>query len=74
MLNNYEISDEYVRTLSKFASDCDILILLDECIKDSLREREIFFVTQGRYPDTRNELMKLKFDLIQRIQLLKRGE
>ncbi|MGL5648287.1 MAG: hypothetical protein ACRDDY_10580 [Clostridium sp.] len=74
MDNKMLMSDNYVKLLTKFAADPEIFELIDECIKDELREREKYFLATGKYPDVRNGLMKLKMDINQRVTLFKEGK
>lgn len=74
MDNKFLLSDKYEKLLTKFAADPEIFDLIDECVKDDLREREKYFLATGKYPDTRNGLMKLKMDINQRVTLFKEGK
>ncbi|MGL5716196.1 MAG: hypothetical protein ACRCXX_06165 [Cetobacterium sp.] len=74
MDNKMLMSDSYVKLLTKFAADSEVFELIDECIKDELREREKYFLATGKYPDVRNGLMKLKMDINQRATLFKEGK
>ena len=49
--------------LDKFTGNSELLKLIEECILDDIRQREIYYLSNGRYPQQRDLLMKLKFDL-----------
>ena len=54
----------YDELLTKFSGNYDLFELIKWCILDWQEERELFFQMNGKYPEERNLLMKLKFDLV----------
>lgn len=55
---------KYDELLSKFCGNTELLELIKWCVLDWEEERELFFERYGKYPEQRNLLMKLKFDLV----------
>lgn len=54
----------YEVLLEQFSSNMDIYDLIEECILDDLGKREAEYIRNGKYPEQRNLLMKLKSDLL----------
>ena len=55
--------DKYKIMLRKLCRDDDVRELIDECRMSYIEDRENFFLTEGRYPEERDLLAKLSFDL-----------
>lgn len=55
---------KYDELLNNFYGNYELLELIKWCILDWEEEREVFFQRNGKYPEQRNLLMKLKFDLV----------
>lgn len=55
---------EYEKLLNKFCDDTDIFELIEQCILDEFGQREATYELNGRYPEKRELIMKLKADLI----------
>lgn len=57
-------TNKYKKLLEKYCYDTDIFELIEQCILDEAGCREAEFVRSGRYPERRELIMKLKYDLI----------
>ena len=55
--------DKYGELLNLYCSDNNLLLLIDCLRKESEREMEIHFIEHGKYPEQRNLISKLLFDL-----------
>lgn len=55
---------QYEKLLIKYCSDTDIFELIEECILDDYGQREATYIRNGKYPEKRELIMKLKSDLI----------
>ena len=64
---------EYEKLLKEFCMNENIFNLIEQCILDEYGKRETHYITNGKYPEERNLLMKLKADLIVTEQTVKRG-
>lgn len=54
---------EYQTLLDKFTGNNELIKLIEECQLEEERLRESHFLRNAVYPDRRNLLMKLIFDL-----------
>lgn len=59
------ISPEYKKLLIKFCSNKELTELIKECILDLEKAKELHYNRNNKYPEERNPLMKLLFDLEQ---------
>lgn len=57
-------SQTYDELLTEFSGNKRLVELIKWCILDWEESKELAYRTFGEYPDERNLLMKLKFDLI----------
>lgn len=55
---------DYEKLLNKYCADTDIFELIEQCILDEYGQREAIYELNGRYPEKRELIMKLKADLI----------
>lgn len=62
-LASIEIRKKYTSLLLKFCGDKDLINLLEQCIIDNIRETEDLYKRGGKYPEKRNLLDKLIYDL-----------
>lgn len=60
----FQLGDRYQELLKKYCNDTDLLELINLCIIDNRRERELFYLSKGKYPDKRELIEKLRIDLL----------
>ena len=56
--------EKYDILLAKFCKNDEIVEMLEECMLDELGKREFKYIKNGKYPEYRDLLGKLKTDLI----------
>lgn len=59
-----DMRSAYIKLLKKYCVDGNLINLINRCIIDEEREREEHYLETGKYPEERNMLNKLKFDLL----------
>lgn len=59
------ISPKYQELLIKFCKNNELTELIKECILDLEKAEEVFYMENKKYPEQRNSLMKLMYDLEQ---------
>lgn len=60
----FELSDRYQELLQKYCNDTDLLELINLCIIDNRREKELSYLRNGKYPEQRDLIEKLRIDLL----------
>lgn len=61
---DYMPKEIYTKLLQKFCFDEELMKLLEESVLDNQRARERFYLHNGKYPELRDGLNKLIYDLI----------
>lgn len=60
----FQLGDRYQELLQKYSNDTDLLELINLCIIDNRRERELFYLRNNKYPEKRELIEKLRIDLL----------
>lgn len=58
-----KISDRYKELLIKYCKNTELTELIKECTIDLEKANELSYMKNGEYPEKRNPLMKLLYDL-----------
>ncbi|WP_335941825.1 hypothetical protein [Fusobacterium polymorphum] len=64
IFNDRERKSKYDDFLAKYAGDNELLELIKWCVLDWEETKENYYQNYGKYPEQRNLLIKLKFDLV----------